>query len=475
VRRVALSVKGPIERFMHIEAGSGIALLAAAVIALVWANSPWSESYEALWHTPVSVGFGPFTMEESLHFWINDLLMTVFFLVVGLEIKREITEGALSEWRRAALPLAAALGGMVVPALLFFSFNMTGPGQRGWGVPMATDIAFAVGVLTLLGSRVPAGLRVLLLAIAIIDDIGAIIVIAVFYSTGFDPAGLVTGGGAILAMILLKSSGVRNPWIYVAPGLVLCGGLMQLGVHPTIAGVIAGLLTPARSWFGREGFLSAARSAIDEFSQRAEQPNHDEHELLEPLSKLARARREALSPARRVESALHPWVAFGIMPIFALANAGVHLGGMSFETIGAGGVLFGVTLGLVVGKPLGILLMSWLSVKMKICALPPGVSWTGLFVIGSAGGIGFTMAIFIAELAFPGTPLLAVSKLGVLIGTAIAGAMAFGAGWSFLSREHPEEVTDLSATELESKGVYWTRGSGSRPRPSTRDGIRIKM
>ncbi len=336
-RRVAMSVKGPIERFMQIEAGSGIALLAAAVIALVWANSPWSESYDALWHTPVSVGFGPFALEESLHFWINDLLMTVFFLVVGLEIKREISEGALSEWRRAALPLAAALGGMLIPALLFLSMNLTGPGQRGWGVPMATDIAFAVGVLTLLGKRVPAGLRVLLLAIAIIDDIGAIIVIAVFYSTGFDPAGLVTGGGAILGMIILKSIGVRNPWIYVVPGLVLCGGLMQLGVHPTIAGVIAGLLTPARSWFGREGFLSAARAAIEEFSERAEQPDHDEHELVEPLSKLARARREALSPARRVEAALHPWVAFGIMPIFALANAGVHLGGVSFETIGAGG------------------------------------------------------------------------------------------------------------------------------------------
>jgi NhaA family Na+:H+ antiporter len=473
-RRVTRAVADPIERFMHISASSGIVLLVAAVLALVWANSPWGESYDHLWHTPITVGIGPWVFEETLHFWINDLLMTVFFLVVGLEIKREITEGALSSLRRAALPIAAAVGGMLVPAAIFLMLNSSGPGQRGWGVPMATDIAFAVGVLTLLGKRVPAALRVLLLAVAIIDDIGAILVIAIFYSSGFDVQGLLPVGGGLLAMIVLKGAGVRSPWIYVVPGLVLCGGFLQLGIHPTIAGVIAGLLTPAQSWFGKEGFIKTAREAVEEFQQKAEDPERDDRDLMAPLQKLALARREALSPARSIEHALHPYVAFGIMPIFALANAGVHLQGMSFAEPSSLMVMLGILLGLVVGKPLGIMVLSWLSVKLGLCVLPPGVTWRGLFVLGASAGIGFTMAIFIAELAFTGSELLGVAKLGVLVGTAAAGALALTVGSVVLPREQPKSITDISAGDLESTASYWT-GEVPPPKAPTRDGFQVRM
>lgn len=472
-RQLARAVRGPIERFMHVSASSGIALLAAAVVALIWANSPWHQSYEALWHTTFAIQLGDWVLQEDLHFWINDILMAVFFLVVGLEIKREITEGALSDLQRAALPLAAAVGGMIAPAVFYSVFNAGQVSADGWGVPMATDIAFAVGVLTLLGPRVPNALRVLLLAIAIVDDIGAILVIAVFYSSGFDPAGLVTVGASIFAILLLRGIGVRNPWIYVAPGLGMCAGFLQLGIHPTIAGVIAGLMTPAKSWFGKEGFLKVAKGALGEFQQQADNPDVDEHALITPLNKLALARREALSPARRIENALHPWVAFGIMPIFALANAGVNIQGISMETPGAVPVLVGIVLGLAAGKVVGIVGMSWLAIRLRFSALPPGVTWKGLVVLGFAGGIGFTMAIFISELAFADPALLGIAKVGVLVGTAAAGTAALVAGVFLLPKEQPTDVTDITASELEASAAYWTLDGLQRP--STRDGIRARM
>jgi Na+:H+ antiporter, NhaA family len=468
-RRLVLKVVGPIERFMHVEAGSGIILLAAALIALVWANSPYGHSYDELWHTPFRIGVGPWTIEESLHFWINDFLMAIFFFVVGLEIKREIVEGALSEIRRAALPVAAAIGGMVVPAGIFIAFNWGGPASRGWGVPMATDIAFAVGVLTLLGSRVPAALRILLLALAIIDDIGAILVIAIFYSSGIQPDALIIIAAGIFGILALTWIGVRPGLVWVLPPLVVWGGMLRLGVHPTIAGVVVGLMVPLKSWFGRDRFLQIARSALDEFQQRAHQANVDERELVEPLNILAQARREALSPAKRIESALHPWVAFVIMPVFALANAGVHVAGLDFGTPGSTGAMLGVGLGLAVGKCLGIVGFSWISVRVGLCVLPPGVNWKGLFVLGAAGGIGFTMAIFIAELAFAQTPLLNPAKLAVLIGTALSGAIALASGAMLLQAPGVEEPQPTES-DLEASADYWTLGSSA-----TRDGLRARM
>jgi NhaA family Na+:H+ antiporter len=453
--KLARSVRGSLDRFMHVEAASGIILLLAAAVALVWANSPWSDSYDALWHTHVSIGLGDWTFDESLHFWVNELLMTVFFLVVGLEIKREIVEGALSDIQRATLPIAAAIGGMVVPAAIYLMINPTGPSHEGWGVPMATDIAFAIGVLSILGKRIPATLRVLILALAIIDDIGAILVIAIFYAQGFALDGLaVAGAGLILLFVLLKI-GVRPGLMFAIPILIMWAGMLRCGIHPTIAGVIAGLIAPVRSWYGKEGFLKAARDVLDEFQSRIEQ-DHDDHELLEPLSRLSRARKEALSPALQAEVALHPWVAYVIMPLFAIANAGVNLRGYDVQAPGFLTISAGIIFGLVVGKPLGIMLMSWLAVRLKLCSLPDGVNWWGMLVAGTGAGIGFTMAIFIAELAFTDPQMLGIAKLSVLIATATAATIALVSGRLLLGTEQPADMVHATLADVESDTEFWT-------------------
>ena len=443
------------DRFLRVEAAGGIILLITAAVALVWANSPWSSTYDQLWHTPISIGVGSWRVEESLHFWINDLLMTAFFLLVGLEIKREIVEGALSDVRRAMLPIAGAIGGMMVPALMYIAINLPAGTVRGWGVPMATDIAFAVGVLTLLGNRIPATLRVLLLALAIIDDIGAILVIALFYSSGFAFDGLLLAGTGILILFALLKMGVRPSLVFVVPIIIIWVGMLRTGVHPTIAGVIAGLCAPARSWFGKEGFLATAREALDDFQARIDRP-HKDHDLLVPLSRLAEARREALSPALRVETALHPWVAYFIMPLFALANAGVHLGGVELGSLNFAAVFAGVTVGLVIGKPLGIMAACWIAVRLNLCSLPDGVGWRGMFVMGSVAGIGFTMAIFVAELAFEQEQLLAIAKLAVLLATVLAAAIGLVAGWKFFSPTQAGSLSETTASDAEQSSEYWT-------------------
>lgn len=430
-RRIAKQVLYPIERFLHIEAASGIVLLASALLALVWANSPWSSSYEHLWHTPITLGVGQFLFAQPLHFWVNEGLMAIFFLVVGLEIRREIHQGELSDIKRAGLPIAAAVGGMIVPALIYFALNREPPTRQGWGVPMATDIAFAVGVLSLLGKRVPAALRVLLLALAIIDDIGAILVIAVFYSSGIAWSGLAIAAAGVAGVIALQGFGIRLALAYVLPGAVVWVGMLRAGVHPTLAGVLLGLLTPARAWFGAAGFLAVARDALERFRARAEEQEqeHDHgHALLEPLRAFKRAQREVVPPVVRVQAALHPWVAYGIMPLFALANAGVSLKGLDISSGSSMTVVIGVALGLVLGKPLGILAASALTVKLGLCALPRGTSWAGILLVGCVAGIGFTMAIFIAGLAFPDALSLSAAKLAVLVASALSSVVALGVG-----------------------------------------------
>ncbi len=388
-RQAALALVRPLERFLSIQAASGIVLLLAAVVAMVWANSPWKQSYVDLWHTPIVLGLGDLVFQKDLHFWINDGLMVIFFFVVGLEIRREIHQGELSELRRATLPIGAAIGGMVAPALIYLAFNHGRESASGWGVPMATDIAFAVGVLTLLGSRVPSALRVLLLALAIIDDIGAILVIALFYSSGIQVAGLAVALGGVLGTLALQRIGVRQVAVYIVPGLVVWAGMLSAGIHPTIAGVIMGLLTPAKSWFGEKGFLHEARDAIDEFSHKSKSPGGSDHELMPPLGRLDTARREAVAPVLRLESALHPWVAYGIMPIFALSNAGVSVGEVDLAGAETAVVALGVTLGLALGKPLGIVLFSLAVVKLGLCALPRGVDLAGPHRGGQRGGHRF--------------------------------------------------------------------------------------
>jgi NhaA family Na+:H+ antiporter len=343
--------------------------------------------------------------------------MTIFFFVVGLEIRREMHDGELSDLRRAALPIAAALGGMVVPATIYAAVNHGRPTLAGWGVPMATDIAFAVGALTLLGRRAPPALRVLLLALAVVDDVGAIVVIALFYSAGIVGSGVAVAalGGAIV--LVMQRLGVRSPLAYVAPGAVLWFGMLGSGIHPTLAGVVLGLLTPARTWLGAEGFATVAGETVEGVRSTT-----DSHEIAHQVATLRRAQREVLPPAVRLQHLLHPWVAFGIMPLFALANAGVRLEGAALEGDGAA-IAAGVGLGLVVGKPLGVVLASWLALRMGVASLPAGLSVRGLLVVGTVAGIGFTMALFVAELAFGSGAELEVAKLAIL-GGSIASAVA---------------------------------------------------
>jgi NhaA family Na+:H+ antiporter len=318
-RRLVHLARAPVERFLAIEASSGILLLGVAGVALIWANSPWAGAYERLWHTPFGVRAGPWSFERDAHFWINDGLMTIFFFVAGLEIRREIHCGELSQLRRAALPLVAAIGGMVAPAIIYTIFNYGQPSSVGWGIPMATDIAFAVGALVLLGKRVPPALRILLLALAVIDDVGAILVIALFYSSQIQVGGFLIVGLGLLGLWGLQLCGVRSPWAYVPAAFVLWAGCHVAGIHPTLAGVAVGLLTPVRAWLGAEHFVFRTLGRLERYRAQA---LFDARSLLPELDALRLARREAISPVDGLQHALHGWVAYGIMPLFALANAG---------------------------------------------------------------------------------------------------------------------------------------------------------
>jgi Na+:H+ antiporter, NhaA family len=424
VRRAAQALTSPIQRILAIEAASGVVLLIATVAALLWANLA-PGSYADLWHTPIGGRLGPWTYEQPLHFWVNDGLMTVFFFVVGLEIRREVFEGELATVKQAALPLAAALGGMLVPAAIFAVLNVGRAGQAGWAIPMATDIAFAVGVLTLLGSRVDPALRVLLLALAVIDDIGAIVVIAAFYSGGIAIEGFVVSAAGFAAVWTMRSAGVRSPLLYVAPGIVVWVGFAISGIHPTIGGVLLGLLTPVRSWFGPSGFAETTAS------QLADLPENDRDALLSRLDLIDKARREAVSPTDHLIHALHPWVAFVVMPVFALANAGVALGGADL----AGDHLWlfvGVVVGLAVGKPLGITVAALGASKVGLATRSSAMTKRGVLLVGIVGGVGFTMSLFIAQLAFPPGPLLDTAKLSILVGSGIS--ILAGLGFGLASR-----------------------------------------
>jgi NhaA family Na+:H+ antiporter len=443
-RRLRSAALAPVERFLAVEASSGILLLLVALIALAWVNSPWSESYEALWHTPLGFTLGSFSFERDLHFWINDGLMTIFFFVVGLEIRREIHKGELSEIKRAVLPLVAAIGGMAMPALIYLAFNAGHPSSTGWGVPMATDIAFAVGVMALLGKRVSPALRILLLTLAVIDDIGAILVIAIFYSASLSWTGFAIAALGLAMIFIMKKMGVRSVMAYVIPAVIAWAGTYKAGIHPTIAGVIIGLMTPVEAWFGSDKFVEVVEKKVDQIKHTAAD---DDSALIHTLDSVDKARKEAVSPVDRLIHSFHGWVAFAIMPLFALANAGVPLGKASMA--GDGLLVFtGIGLGLVLGKPLGILLISWLAVKLKIASLPTGVHWTGVTVVGLCAGIGFTMAFFVAQLAFEPGPTLETAKLSILCASGIAAITAFAMGMLLLK---PDLIPGAALTEAEAE------------------------
>ena len=430
-QRIAQRAFANLERFLHIEAVSGIVLLIAAVAALIWANSPAAASYDALWHAPVTFGIGSLVFSQSLHFWVNDGLMTIFFLVVGMEIRREIHEGALSSLRQATLPMAAAVGGVAVPALFYLAFSHAPAEQQGWAVPTATDIAFAVGVLALLGKSIPSNVRVFLLALAIIDDIIAVLIIAFFYTGGLDYSGFAVAGVGLLLVIGLQKIGVGSAYAYVVPGAIVWLGVLMTGAHPTLAGVILGLMTPVRSIPLGQRPVEAISNVTNELLGRAKAPEGDSSSLMDPLKQLRLAQRELVPPVTRVQTSLHPWVAYGIMPVFALANAGVGLSGIDLSASGPYWVMVAVAVALVAGKPLGIVLVSWLMVRLGWCSLPAGVTWRSITLIGLLAGIGFTMSIFIANLAFADPGALGAAKLGVLSGSVIAAVLGLAWGtWS---------------------------------------------
>lgn len=412
----------PFQAFAENETSGGILLLLCTVAALVWANSPWADAYAALWHTNFTVSLAGRALSHELHFWVNDLLMVVFFFVVGLEIKREILVGELSSVRQATLPIAAALGGVVVPALLYTALNAGGPGAKGWGVPMATDIAFALGVMALLGSRVPTGLKVFLTALAIVDDIAAVLVIAVFYTATISWGALALAGILIATLFTLNVLGARHPVIYALLGAALWLAVLQSGIHATIAGVALAMTIPARTRIDPPEFLRKSRRILDHFEHSAN-PDRElicDEEQQASIYALEEACEQVQPPLHRLEHALHPWVTFLIMPLFALANAGVALsGGISSSLTQP--VTLGVIIGLLLGKPIGITLASFLAVRSGAASLPVNVSWSHIHGAAWLGGIGFTMSLFVAGLAFDSESMLTLAKVGVLAASCLAG------------------------------------------------------
>ncbi|HNU02468.1 MAG TPA: Na+/H+ antiporter NhaA [Acidobacteriota bacterium] len=420
----------PLQDFLHTEVAGGALVLGAAVIALVWVNSPLGSAYHALWHTPLEFRLGPLQLGGDLHHWVNDLLMALFFFVVGLEIKRELILGELRDPKAAALPVICALGGMIVPAALYLALAAGTPAAAGWGIPMATDIAFSLGVLALLGARVPPSLKVFLLTLAIADDIGAILVIALFYSGGIAWVWLGAAAGACAAVVILQRIQVRSlvPYLVLAAGLWL--SLYKAGIHPTIAGVVLGLLTPVWPFHKPAAAADAARGILDGVG--AMPPGEARHSALLEVAGLAR---EAVPPLARLQAVLHPWSAWVVLPIFALANAGVSFGGMSLATVLREPAAGGVILGLVVGKPVGILAAAALAVVLRLGRLPTGADWRDVAGVGALAGIGFTVSIFIDGLAFADPIIVDAAKMGILLASLAAGVL--GAAILGLRRRSP--------------------------------------
>jgi NhaA family Na+:H+ antiporter len=416
-------VIAPVQRFMQIEAASGVVLLVCSIVALVVANVPaLAGPYHHFWEFELGFNVGDFRFEKSLHFWVNDGLMTVFFFVVGLEIKRELMTGELRTVRQAALPVVAAVGGMLVPAGVYLAFGHTGAAQRGWGIPMATDIAFVVGVMAAFGSRVPFGLKIFLLSLAIADDMGAVVVIAVAYTEHVNLGWLGLSAAMLALCVVMNQLGVRPVAAYVVVGAVAWLAMYQSQVHPTIAGVLLGLLTPYKAWLSRD----TLRLTLDDITGRMEGKKDDEEMTPADVTLLQYAARESVPPLQRLEDRLHPWVGFAIMPLFALANAGVAV---KAEAI-ADPVCLAVAAGLLAGKPVGIVLFAWVAVRLKLATLPTGVNWRMMFAAGFLGGIGFTMSLFIGELAFKGEAvLLADAKMGIVLGSFAAAAIGAGLLW----------------------------------------------
>jgi NhaA family Na+:H+ antiporter len=433
----------PFQDFIKAESFSGILLISFMLIALFWANSPWAASYESLWQTKVSVAVGGFKLDKPLLLWINDGLMAIFFFVVGLEIKRELLVGELSTLRQALFPIFAAVGGMVFPAVIYLLFNANGPGEGGWGIPMATDIAFALGILALLGKRAPLPLKVFLTAVAIVDDIGAVLVIALFYTETIVWSYLGIAAVVFIVLLLFSRFGIRKPLPYALLGLILWVAFLKSGVHATIAGVLLAMTIPATTKINRKGFLERTRKYLDEFEKEGIRDGSPfttkkQRALLQGVEDCTHG---VEAPLQRMEHSLHPWVAYFIMPVFALANAGVNL---RTDILGAliNPVTLGIIVGLVVGKQVGVTFMAWLVTRLGLSSKASGVTWKQIYGASMLAGIGFTMSLFISNLAFSDPVMLSNAKVGILV----ASFLSAGLGW-FVLRKNGVKVHPYSGQE----------------------------
>lgn len=417
----------PFEEFFKHQVAGGLVLLGVTALALLLANSPWSGRYFALWDLQLTIGVAPLILSKSLSHWINDGLMAVFFFVVGLEIKREFLAGELAGARKAALPIAAAVGGMIVPALLFMLIGPQGVEARGWAIPMATDIAFALGVIALLGERIPRSLAIFLTALAIVDDLGAVLVIALFYTGELNLPALATGTLLLVILAAGNIRGIKSPNFYALVGLLLWIALLKSGIHATVAGVLIGMTIPARARYGHDHFLSEAARLLTNYRTHGTIPGPFLHEeKLTTLLAMEHACHDAMSPLQRMEHEMHHWVIFGVMPIFALANAGIALDLAELTAAAGHPVTLGIACGLLLGKPLGITLFAWLAVRLGLAELPAGTRWSQILGLGLLGGIGFTMSLFITNLAYEEMPeLVAAAKVGIFAASLLAGILGY--------------------------------------------------
>lgn len=424
--RLARHVLLPVQQFIRTEASGGAVLLAAALAALVWANFPAGDSYADFWDTGITIDGGIFRISEDLQHWVDDALMAIFFFVVGLEVKRELLHGELAGPRRAALPVAAALGGMAVPALLFTALNAGGDGARGWGIPVATDIAFSLGVLALLGKRIPTQVRVFLLALAVVDDIGAILVIAAFYTESIAWDSLAVAALIAGAIFVLQRLGVSSIPVYLIAGAALWVAVFESGIHATIAGVALGLLTPSRPRVSPGEFAESEAALYRQF--RAAISKVDEEEAEAVLAEIESEAAATESPLDRLERILHPWSSFLIVPIFALANSGIDLSADAVSDAAGSPITLGVMLGLVLGKFAGVVGAAWLAVRLRLTHLPSDIGWPHVAGIGLLAGIGFTVSLFVAGLAYDDPALAADAKMGIFAASLVAGL----AGYTYL-------------------------------------------
>ena len=435
----------PLELFIHRQTTSGILLMICAVVALIIANSQWGEQYAHFFHTSMGLSFGNYTFSLTVHHWINEALMALFFMVMGLELKREFIAGELASPKQALLPIMAAIGGMALPALVYFAINPDGAAAKGWGIPMATDIAFAIGALSLLGARIPKSLLTFLIALAIVDDLGAVAVIALFYTAELNFTALITAAGLSSILIALNLGGVRRTLPYILVGIFVWIAMLASGIHATIAGIVIAFAIPMRPKYDPEHFIMRVRG----LTTLMERSHHEAPDIIRnnsfrsKVTALVNGANLAQAPAQRLEHVLHLPVAYLVIPIFALANAGVAFEGDLADSL-SHPITLGIISGLILGKLVGIAGFAWVSVKLGWASLPSDLNWRHVIGVGFLGGIGFTMSIFIADLGFAGSPEnILQAKVGILLGSLVAGIL--GIGTLLMGEKSPNDQTDTGS------------------------------